>query len=607
MPTDGETQGSFGFTPEPTAPTPLPAPTKKTRAKRVPPTDGSLDDSYTGNRESPHVPKDWLTQPIFRLFPTGKPMDPIELKVGGHVWYFGVSNPLTHEPSRELTLDHAGVLFTILGVFQEKQSQQLDFCVTDDSVPSANISLTDIARRVSTYNSGVFMEQLRNVIDDLRNAYFAFEQLVPKLDRNKQPVLSAGVPVMRKHITTFSLLHGYGVRKIYALGSDKLDADEQPLSSVGEPVTHAEWLDRLTLHPIMLQFANGLVRIVQFKVGAYRKITSDIARAIYLFIPSRAAHATSERPWRISLLKLLCQIGHPGVRWNDDTKKYDVLSPSLKTPSERKRLFTQNGSVIPETDIDGRHSRSIIAQLDGAAMMLGHFHCRIERNANDTDWLFVCWKEARDASAKDPHKLTVYDGSQPGALQNAWVSAGRDVATFRTRIAKLPNFSDYETESFEQASIDLRTSKNFFQMAKALLGETHFDSLLREAVAEMTTTNDTNTPQNPTGLLISRVIAAAGGSTHKQPSASPVPATNSQREPSQPRIEAIVSEPKPTAVFTTTEPNPIWQVLSTADREAVVKLAYAQEPFLREFTAEELLESPVFLHGLPRYVAALKR
>lgn len=462
-------------------------PAKRERAKRVPSLDG------TAVRDNPHVPSAWLVQPIFRLHATGKPATS-HLVADGRTWHFSVPNPLTREPSRELTLYHGAVLFSVLGIFEEQLqiatgSPELSAAfASGEAIPCSSISLTDLSRRVSGYKDDNKVRLMKVVLDDLRHTYFSVEEEVDRIDKStKKPVLGPdGKPQKRKQITTFSLLHGLAVRDIMPLqDGEHLDPEEVGRETIDhEPVIKATWLDSVTLHPQLLRLCRELGRIVKFRLAVWREISSPIAQACYLYLPSRAIHSTAQRPWRISLTKLLNQLGHPDPG-------------SMKM---RRKLFIQNGEKTKDSEIDGRLSRSIVAQLDRKPMSFGTLRCRLEPNASETDYLLIVWKHEEGSRVAE-------NDTEPSKLLAAWRESRRSEQEYRLRIASPAAINEAEAELFEEALIDTSTSTTFFRMAKTLLGDHAFISLLAEARQEIIGANGPG-PENPTGLLISRMLLA---------------------------------------------------------------------------------------------------
>lgn len=465
------------------------------------------------------VPSDWLTTPIFTIKPIpGRP--PVVIGFKNREWRFGVASP-TGEASRPATLDHAAVLFTVLGVYQAEGQ-----LLTPDPL-GVSISLKEIARRVSTYQTSLVRRAILQKLEDLRHIWVEYDHPVVVL-KDGRPMMRNGQPICQMATDTFALLSDYATRKLWAAadqpqidhsGKDYIDLEvwqqqngidpEDPKNQLALPTSKPDGrkvhfvLKRVVLSREFLVLAREITRWIHVRLSEFRSLRSDIARAIYLYIPSRAAHRNADNPWRISITKLLTQIG--------------VTVPPYA--SDRRQIFVQNGSPCLGTEIDGRLSRSIVAQLDSKPMAGGVFRCRIEKNAAGTDYLFVCWSE--DANRKTPHDFKVYDDAivrtdseKPSKLLAAWIAAGRDRAEYLRRVSPPPELESHEAEWLTDAQIDTQSTALFFRMAKALLGEVQFHSLLKEAVQE-------SAAESPTGLLISRVLKAVANPPKSEPAAPP--------------------------------------------------------------------------------------
>jgi hypothetical protein len=105
-------------------------------------------------------------------------------------------------------------------------------------------------------------------------------------------------------------------------------------------------------------------QIMHLNLGTLKALTSDIAQAIYLYLPSRAFHHTEKRPFEIRLALLLEQLGLP--------------VPSSR--SKRKEVLTQ-------------HKRSVLSQLDGAEILSGKLRVALAPSDDGTDYKLLAWVE----------------------------------------------------------------------------------------------------------------------------------------------------------------------------------------------------------------------
>jgi hypothetical protein len=428
-------------------------PPKRTRAKRTPPFDG------TAKRDNPLVPREWLSTPLFPVY-AAPDSAPSVVKSNNRIWLFGVPNPLTGEPSHPRDIEHAAVFFTVCGFYQE-MGQLLP--LVGDVPPQATFSLNELARRVASYQDGVIVSKVLRRLSELRNVWVTLKYPPDAnvTDAERDTVLER----------TFPLLANVDLSKVRQLGTCRI----------------VRKLERVMIHPELAVLMRDINRSIHFRLAPFRQLRSEIARAIYLYMPSRAYWRDAKSPYQVSLTRLLTEIG--------------AHVPAY--PSYRRRIFTQHGAVYADTPIDGRRAKSILAQLDGLEMNGGKFRCCLRPNANGDDSLFCCW---RDKALSERRPLPAGPALRNGALARAYRAAGGTDQDFDllTRAGAAPELDALEAEWLAEASIQTENSSAFFKIAKALLGVSHFHELLREAVQEL---RDRPTlTHNPTGLLISRIV-----------------------------------------------------------------------------------------------------
>ncbi|HCE46703.1 MAG TPA: hypothetical protein DET40_24410 [Lentisphaeria bacterium] len=198
------------------------------------------------------------------------------------------------------------------------------------------------------------------------------------------------------------------------------------------------WLDRIRLHPEFMKLLNDIERIANIRIDVLNGISSPVAKSIYAFIPSRAAYRTRGNPFQITLGTLLEQVG--------------CRPPRFK--SQRKRMFTQ-------------HDHPVISQLDGAGMLSGILHVKLEETGDKSDWKLVAWSEKR---------------SPP-----EWISKELD---------------EYEAGKLEMCGIDIERSGNFLKKSKFILGEGLFREICAEVASKIA---EGYKIDNPAGYLISKL------------------------------------------------------------------------------------------------------
>ena len=186
---------------------------------------------------------------------------------------------------------------------------------------------------------------------------------------------------------------------------------------------------------------------MHLNLGALKALTSDLAQAIYLYLPSRAFHHTGESV-RDSPGGTIGTVGHA----------------SAKRTVQKKELFTQ-------------HKRSALSQLDGAEILRGKLRVALAPAGDGSDYKLLSWVEKG-------YRLT---GAEPpeGPLFQAWIASGRSRDEYEKHKINRQPLADYEEELLRKAGVILDTSHSFFSIGKnLLLGENRFDALISEAKAE---------------------------------------------------------------------------------------------------------------------------
>jgi hypothetical protein len=230
--------------------------------------------------------------------------------------------------------------------------------------------------------------------------------------------------------------------------------------------THVQ-LDNVALAPEFVELLMDWTQLMHVRLDVLRSLTSDLAQAIYLYIPSRAVHHTKEDPWKITLSALFEQL--------------DLPVPPSK--SVRKKILTQ-------------HKKSVLRQLNDVPVLKGFLKVGLRLNNDKTDWLFLAWVETSD-------KLPDLRNSD-SALVDAWRRSGRP----ETELAKvlrtaLPDLPDDTRHLAEIARVDLEKIERFLRLCILLLGKNKLLRMLAELKVEVI---EGRGPQNPTGTLIWRLL-----------------------------------------------------------------------------------------------------
>ena len=97
--------------------------------------------------------------------------------------------------------------------------------------------------------------------------------------------------------------------------------------------------------------------IIHVRLDVLRTLASDLAQAIYLFIPSRAVHHKKDDPWKINLTDLFIKLG--------------MNVPASK--SLRKKALAQHGT------------KSVLKQLNGVPILSGCLRVSLRLNKEKSD------------------------------------------------------------------------------------------------------------------------------------------------------------------------------------------------------------------------------
>ena len=370
------------------------------------------------------VPKDWLSGPVFK---PGIQRKNTPIIVGDRTWCMGANNPLTEKPSADIDLSHIRIVLTILSFWAGGNPLHL--------------SMGELARRCASSRGGRYFRDLRRKMEDLRQYW---------------------ISVVEKDGTTrsFPLLQN-------------IEVVTKPPRRRGNRMQREIWLDKVELAESFAELLRDWTQIMHLNLGTLKTLTSDLAQAIYLYLPSRAFHHTETNPFEIRLAVLFEQLG----------------MPVPTAPSKRKELFSQ-------------HKRSVLTQLDGAEILSGKLRVALALASDGSDYKLLAWVEKGYslASAEAPE----------GPLFQAWIASGRSKAEYEKRKMSREPLLDFEEELLRKANVSLDSCRSFFSIARSLLGENQFHAVISEAKAESLEGRAAN---NPTGALISRIIRLIQQST----------------------------------------------------------------------------------------------
>jgi len=385
------------------------------------------------------VPRDWLNGPVFS---PKKQVAIREVAVNKNIWRMGIPNPLTNEPSAQIDMTHVRVL---LGV--------LSFWKGDNPM---SMSIRELARRASGSFGGAYFKLLRQKLGDLRDYWIGVE--LENGEKRMFPALSR-IEITARNVRS---------RKPEKQQTLALDDWAVVKKQQGKEIsgTHVQ-LDNVALAPEFVELLLDWTQLMHVRLDVMRSLTSDLAQAIYLYIPSRAVHHAKEDPWKISLTTLFEQMGLP-------------VPPSK---SVRKKILTQ-------------HKKSVVRQLNDVPVLKGFLKVSLRLNKDKTDWLFLAWVETSD---KLPDLL-----ASDSALVEAWRKSGRpEIDLAKVLRTALPDLPDDTRDLAKIASVDLEKVERFLRICILLLGKNKLLRMLAELKVEVI---EGRGPHNPTGTLIWRLL-----------------------------------------------------------------------------------------------------
>lgn len=348
----------------------------------------------TSNESS--VPQIWGKNPIFAAT---RQTHTTEVRLSdGAVWRMGVQPPFgkitNSEYLRGFDIRHAELIFKLLAFFREND---ISFGHRVD------MSYYRLLKIIGWERSKQNLEKLKDVLGDLCSIWTAV--------------------VTDNRIRAFKVLSA--------------SADWNPQK------TENGALEFITFDPSFLDFLGNIELFFSIRLDVWDEITSNIAKAIYLYIPSRALKSTEKKPFKITLVNLYKQI--------------NVKIPSYK--SDRFKKMTQ-------------HKKSVSDQLDNALInYTKKLKVKLEETKDGKDYNFCVWVE----------DLTDDDYNVPGKDSlRTWFINGRNKSygaarEFSQLIKNIEPLNGYQIETLQAAEIDWEKSRIFLEQSKTLLGEGTFE------------------------------------------------------------------------------------------------------------------------------------
>jgi hypothetical protein len=239
------------------------------------------------------------------------------------------------------------------------------------------------------------------------------------------------------------------------------------------------WFHGCDLSEEFYSLLGRVAELQHLKLKVFNSIRSPLAQSIYLYIPSRAFHRAEDDPFEITLTKLLEQV-------------------SFRIPRQKQRrhqIFTQHAN----------EGRSIIQQLDGLETWSGRFRVALKETDDKSDWKLLSWMER----TREKPKLEESNSK----MIAAYLQSGRPRELLEQALAEIKTLTDYEEELLKAAIVDIERNRRFFEMAKAILREARFVSILAEAKADMLEGRPAK--KSNTARLIHRIMEAVGAPMQK--------------------------------------------------------------------------------------------
>lgn len=394
------------------------------------------DDNRTERSLPVRAPRDYFLGPVFAAC---KQEGPREVTIEQRRYQIGGFHPLRrnlHPPA--LDVRHGRAIFSLLSFRSPYE---------DDGTRLIRFSFNDFCRRYARSNGGRYSRDIAQVLGDLLDSYIRVTDVKTGISHEYR--LIEHIDIERRPIR----------RRDAALASD---------------FQTEMWFNGCRLSPEFYGLLGRIAELQELNLDVFTSIRSPLAQAIYLYIPSRAHHHTEDKPFEITLLRLLEQV-------------------AFRVPPQKQRrhqIFTQHE----------KEKRSVMQQLDGLKTLTGVFRVRLVETADGTDWKLLTWVE------QGKRKLAA--GKSDSKLINAYLNSGRPPELLHQALANMRSLSDYEIELLTIAKVEIAKNRSCFELAQALLGEARFHGLLGEAKADEL--EGRKAKKNPTARLIHRISEAVG-------------------------------------------------------------------------------------------------
>lgn len=369
-------------------------------------------------------------------FAATRQIGPREVVIEDTHYLIGGHHPLRtnlKEPPPAFDMRHCRAILTLLSFRDpEKPPTQL-----------ITFPMNEFCRRYAHSSGGRYMRDIKNILGEVADSYIQVTDLKTKVAFSYRIIERVEIrgPIIKRR-------------------DAKLAKSQQTEFNYNS----------CTLSPEFCGILGEIVELQHVKLSVLTKIRSPLGQAIYLYIPSRAAHHSEDEPFEISLTKLFEQVSLPVPRHK----------------SKRKQVLTKRAEI----------GNSILQQLDNKETLTGRFRVKLNETTNGADWKLQCWVE------KDNKKRPL--GSTK--LEAVYLASGRSADQLRALLSKISPLESHEEELLEKANVAIEPNRRFFEKAKAMLKPSKFTELLHEAKGDEQ--EGRVATKNPTARLIYRTVEA---------------------------------------------------------------------------------------------------
>lgn len=345
------------------------------------------------------IPQIWGKNPIFAAV---KQTATTEVRLSdGAVWKMGVQPPFgsisNPDYLKGFDIRHAEIIFKLLAFYRKND---IDFNHKVD------ISYYKLLKIIGWKRCSKTLKTLKEILGDLSNIW---TQII----------------INDNHYIKFQVLSAEEIGYIN-------DKDNSKLRYI-------------QFAPTFLEFLGDIEKFFSIRLDIFNSLSSGIAKAIYLYIPSRALKSNVKNPFKITLTNLYRQI--------------NIKIPVYK--SDRLKRVTQN-------------KISVIKQLDHALINYNKkLRVALEETKDGKDYNFCAWVEEiaeKDFTAPSKDSLRIW-------FINGQKRASNSSEKFNELVKNIVPLDMYQTETLQETEINIEQSRVFLEQSKALLGRDKFDEL----------------------------------------------------------------------------------------------------------------------------------